>query len=87
MPGGRVDDVRDAAGILFDLFGPERLLWGSDWPVLTLSALKFAAGGYQGWLELAREAVAARQSGAESAVMGANALRVYRPVRARHIHA
>jgi L-fuconolactonase len=28
MPGGRVDDVRDAAGILFDLFGPERLLSG-----------------------------------------------------------
>jgi L-fuconolactonase len=79
MPGGRVDDVKDVAGILFDLFGPERLLWGSDWPVLGL------AGGYRDWFELAREAVAVRQPRAVRAVMGANAVRIYRP--SRHIRA
>jgi L-fuconolactonase len=78
-PGGGVDDVKDAVGDLFDLFGAERLLWGSDWPVLDL------AGGYRGWFELAREAVAARQSSAVRAVMGANAVRIYRP--SRHIRA
>ena len=51
------DDVIGAIGVLFDLFGPDRLLWGSDWPVLTL------AGDYHGWFELAREAIAAKEFG------------------------
>ncbi|HEY0265881.1 MAG TPA: amidohydrolase family protein [Rhizomicrobium sp.] len=71
-PPGR-DDVARVIGVLFDLFGPERLIWGSDWPVLTL------AGDYQGWFDLAREAIAARQSSAVRAVMGGNAVRIYRP--------
>jgi L-fuconolactonase len=75
QPGGSRDDVARAIGALFDLFGPQRLLWGSDWPVLTL------AGDYQGWFELAREAVAAKDSGAPGAVMGGNAQRIYRPTR------
>jgi L-fuconolactonase len=72
-PGGSQDDVARAIGVLFDLFGPKRLLWGSDWPVLTL------AGRYQDWLELAREAIASKDESAVEAVMGANALRIYRP--------
>ena len=44
--------------MLFDLFGAERLVWGSDWPVLTL------AGGYQDWFDLAREAIAAKEASA-----------------------
>jgi L-fuconolactonase len=74
-PGGTRDDVARAIGVLFDLFGAQRLLWGSDWPVLTL------AGDYQEWFELAREAVAAKDSSAVRAVMGDNALRIYRPRR------
>jgi L-fuconolactonase len=70
---GSKDDVARAIGVLFDLFGPTRLLWGSDWPVLTL------AGDYQAWFELAREAIAAKESAAVRAAMGENALRVYRP--------
>ena len=77
QPGGGRDDVVRAIAILFDLFGPARLLWGSDWPVLTL------AGGYQDWFELAREAVAAKDSSAVRAAMGANALRIYRPDNSR----
>ena len=64
--------------------GPGRLIWGSDWPVLTL------AGDYQGWFELAREAVAAREPSTVRAVMGDNAVRVYRPDKSRlgrHIRA
>lgn len=74
-PGGSMAMVTAAMDILFDLFGKERLLWGSDWPVLTL------AGDYQGWFVQARDAVAARQSDAVAAVMGANAARIYRPLR------
>ncbi|HEX4026291.1 MAG TPA: amidohydrolase family protein [Rhizomicrobium sp.] len=72
-PDGSKDDVARAIGVLLDLFGPGRLLWGSDWPVLTL------AGDYRGWFELARESVAVKDPGAVRAVMGDNALRVYRP--------
>jgi L-fuconolactonase len=32
---------------LLELFGPARLMWGSDWPVLE------AAGSWGGWLDLA----------------------------------
>jgi L-fuconolactonase len=74
-PGGGLDDVSRAVGVLFDLFGPQRLIWGSDWPVSTL------AGGYQSWFDLAREAVAAREPSAVRAVMGDNAARIYRPSR------
>jgi len=72
-PNGSKDDVARAIGVLFDLFGQDRLLWGSDWPVL------IPAGDYTGWFELAREAIAAKQSSAVRAVMGGNALRIYRP--------
>ena len=75
MSGGSRDDVARAVGVLFDLFGTQRLLWGSDWPVLTL------AGDYQGWFELAHEAIAAKDTGALDAVMGGNARRIYRPGR------
>jgi L-fuconolactonase len=72
-PGGKLDDVSRAVGVLFDLFGPQRLIWGSDWPVLTL------AGDYQAWFDLARESIAAKEPSAVRAVMGGNALRIYRP--------
>jgi L-fuconolactonase len=82
--GGSRDDVVRAIGMLFDLFGRERLLWGSDWPVLTL------AGDYQDWFKLARDAIAAKDTSAMAAVMGGNALRIYRPDKSRlgrHINA
>ena len=81
---GTRDDVIAAVGVCFDSFGPGRLIWGSDWPVLTL------AGDYQGWFDLAREVVAAREPSAVRAVMGDNAVRVYRPDKSRlgrHIRA
>lgn len=81
-PAGSRDEVIQAIDVLFDLFGPGRLLWGSDWPVLTLAA------DYAAWFELARAAIAARSPDAVPAVMGDNALRVYRPnIPPRHIRA
>jgi L-fuconolactonase len=54
--------------IILDLFGPDRVMWGSDWPVLT------ARASYREWFTLAWAAVpdADRQ-----AVFGSNAARVY----------
>lgn len=39
------------AAALVDLFGPERLMWGSDWPVLNL------AGDFASWLAMAKQLV------------------------------
>ncbi|HEY2618229.1 MAG TPA: amidohydrolase family protein [Acetobacteraceae bacterium] len=38
-----VDDLRPYADHIIDCFGPDRLMWGSDWPVVSL------AGGYARW--------------------------------------
>ncbi|MES1201071.1 MAG: amidohydrolase family protein [Pseudomonadota bacterium] len=56
---------------LFGCFGAERLVWGSDWPVLNL------AGDYAGWLEFALTQCRALNPGAEGAVFGENARRFY----------
>lgn len=72
---GERKHVTDAISILFDLFGANRLLWGSDWPVLTLVA------EYADWFELVREAIDAKHPAAADAIMGRNALRIYRPRR------
>lgn len=61
---------------LWLLFGPRRLLWGSDWPVLNL------AGDYAGWLALAHELAhhfyPSPQPDDLRALFGDNATRLYR---------
>ncbi|NIJ19058.1 L-fuconolactonase [Sphingomonas naasensis] len=61
--------VADAFAAIWRAFGPERLLWGSDWPVVNLAA------SYGEWREMARALVPAEHWGA---VFGGNARRVYR---------
>jgi L-fuconolactonase len=61
------------AGRLLDCFGPDRLMFGSDWPVCTLAA------GYGEVLALARDLLAPRLATAElDAVLGGTAVRAYR---------
>ncbi len=70
-PDWTVDDLRRYADHLLEHFGPARLLWGSDWPVVCL------AGGYVRWRE-ATEALIAGLAGAErDAVLGGTAARFY----------
>lgn len=57
---------------LLDTFGPQRLLWGSDWPVLEL------AGRYDAWLQLCRQLAASLGDTEQQALFGGNARRVYR---------
>jgi len=57
---------------LVTTFGPERLLWGSDWPVLTL------AGDYRGWHGLTQKCLAGLSESERAPVFGDNAVRVYR---------
>ena len=46
-PAWTVATLRPYVDVLLDAFGPGRLMFGSDWPVLTL------AGDYAGWVALA----------------------------------
>jgi len=52
-------------------FGPQRLLWGSDWPVALM------ASDYGRWLETARGLLSELSSAAREAIFGANAIRFY----------
>lgn len=56
------------AARVVELFGPDRLLWGSDWPVVLLAA------DYAAWLRVA-EALVPRAM--HAAVFGGTAARVY----------
>lgn len=68
-PGWRDDDLRPYVDHLLAAFGPDRLLWGSDWPVLLL------AGDYAGWLACAERLVPQAD---HPAIFGGNARRLYR---------
>lgn len=67
-PDGSADDLPPYIADLIALFGPDRLVWGSDWPVLNLR------GGYSDWLACARAAVPATD---QPAVFDDNARRFY----------
>ena len=70
-PGWTVETLRPYVDVLLDAFGPSRLMFGSDWPVLTEN------GDYLGWLAAA-EALTARLSDADKArVFGATAAAFY----------
>lgn len=61
-PKRAVERLRPIVDSLFGWFGPERLMWGSDWPVLTL------AGGYGDWVAIS-DTLLEPLSGAEQALV------------------
>ena len=63
--------LRPVVDHLLHCFGPDRLLWGSDWPVVNL------AGGYDEWMATATELLAGLESAERNAVFGGNAERIY----------
>lgn len=71
-PGAGAAQLRPYVAYLLENFGPERLMWGSDWPVLNL------AGDYAGWYALARELSAALSETQRTALFGGTAARFYR---------
>ncbi|MFF9128263.1 amidohydrolase family protein [Streptomyces sp. NPDC014889] len=72
-PGGwRTEDFKPYADTVLDAFGPQRLLFGSDWPVCTLEA---DYAGVVGIAESLTEALGPRE---KEAVFRGNAIRVYR---------
>ena len=67
-----VDDVRPYVDRVLEVFGPGRLMFGSDWPVCLL------AGSYQDVFEAARQVVSALSESERVGIFGENAVRTYR---------
>lgn len=70
--GWSAAEVRPYLEHALDVFGTDRLLFGSDWPVLK------QAGTYATWVQLAREAVSAYSEAEQRRLFRETAERVYR---------
>ncbi|HSI47610.1 MAG TPA: amidohydrolase family protein [Ideonella sp.] len=78
LPAAERGSVADAVAALrplwhelLTLFGPERLMWGSDWPVLTL------AGTHADWVSVSQQLIAELLPEAQADVWSRNAQRFY----------
>ena len=56
---------------MLDCFGPKRVLWGSDWPVVTLAA------SYEAWSSATDTLLAGMLPVDREAIRGDNARRFY----------
>jgi L-fuconolactonase len=65
------DDLRRYVDHLVACFGPSRLMWGSDWPVVEL------AGGYARWRTATRHLLADLDAGSHNAILGGTACIFY----------
>jgi L-fuconolactonase len=70
-PDWTVDHLRRYVDHLLACFGPQRLMWGSDWPVALL------ASDYGRWLASARSLIATLSETERNAILGENAVRFY----------
>lgn len=70
--GWQLDDLRPVVQHLLAEFGPSRLLWGSDWPVLNLAA------DYARWVDTSEALLSGLTPVERDAVFGANAVDFYR---------
>ncbi|MGO1068849.1 amidohydrolase family protein [Lysobacter sp. CA199] len=67
-----LDELDPFVAHVLHCFGPERVMWGSDWPVLTLRA------DYGHWHRMARELIRRHAPGHEAQVFGDNSRAFYR---------
>ena len=65
-------DLEPFVDHLLTVFGSERLMWGSDWPVVNL------AGGYGRWWQFVQEWLSTRAAADRAHIMGGTAARFYR---------
>ena len=71
-PGWKADDLRPYVDHVIECFGPQRIVWGSDWPVMTLNA------DYGAWLNATRQLMSRLSPTDQAAIMARNAVRFYR---------
>jgi len=71
-PNWKLDDLRPYVDHVMECFGPQRVVWGSDWPVLTLSA------DYGRWLDATKELISPLSPADQAGIMARNAALLYR---------
>jgi L-fucono-1,5-lactonase len=76
-PDWQIADLRQAVDHVRACFGPQRMLWGSDWPVVNL------AGGYAKWFGAAKTLLADLSPDEKADIFGGNAARIYLSNRGR----
>ena len=79
--GWQITDLRKAVDHVVTCFGTDRLMWGSDWPVVNL------AGGYEKWFAAAEALLADVSADEKAAIFGDNAARIYLSSRGRNVEA
>ncbi|MCV6591977.1 MAG: amidohydrolase family protein [Silicimonas sp.] len=67
----RIDDLKPYTDHLLKHFGPDRLIWGSDWPVCTL------ASSYDRWVETTDILLQDLNATDRAAILGGNAVQAY----------
>ncbi len=65
-------DLRNYVNHLMQSFGPSRLIWGSDWPVVNLAA------DYEKWIVTAEQLFSGLPQNELDAIFGKNARKFYR---------
>jgi len=70
--GWTVEDLRPYAGVVLEAFGPQRVMWGSDWPVCRLRA------EYGAWHGAAQELTKHLLEQDRAEIFGGTAARFYR---------
>jgi L-fuconolactonase len=74
-PGWTAATVRPFLDHALEVFGPERCLYASDWPLVTVD------GSHERWTDAVLDALAPCGAGERAAVLGETARRIYRPGR------
>ncbi len=69
--GWQIGDLKPYFDTILECFGPERLMFGSDWPVCLL------ASGYRRWSETVQDLIAKLTTAEQAAIMGGTAIRTY----------
>jgi L-fuconolactonase len=65
------EDLRPYFDVVLSAFGPKRLMFGSDWPVLTL------AGGYRKWISAFRDFISELSGEDQLSICSGTALAAY----------
>ena len=71
-PNANAETLKPYVDLLIDAFGPERLMWGSDWPVL------LAASTYDAWVEITETLLARLSKTDRQAIWAGTAAQFYR---------
>lgn len=65
------NDLRPYFDVVLEAFGSDRLMWGSDWPVLLL------ASSYAHWVEVSLRMISELSPSEQDSILGVTAAKVY----------